>query len=80
MYQRAGRLDSNRATAGGLGEHRAGERNAHLAVGAHHIDPVIRVAGVAADLLILLVPVIHPVPVEGDPTAQRDGAEAIGSG
>ena len=42
-----------------------------MAGAARHIDPVVRVTGVDKDLVILLVPGVHLVPVESDVVPER---------
>src|SRR5439155_1003889 len=64
------------------GGHRARQRDAvdpdlvaddHLdmARGGDHVDPLVGVARVDEDLLVLLVPAVDPVPIEGDEVLDR---------
>ena len=50
----------------GLGDDRPVELDADMARAAQHVDAVVRVARVLEDLVVLLPPRVHRVPVEGD--------------
>ena len=51
-----------------------------MPVGAQHVDAVVRVARMDEHLLVLLVPVVHPVPVERDQVLDRRRARRSGRG
>lgn len=66
-------LGQQHRLAGGRHLHAAHD-HPHLARGGAHVDPVVRVADVAEDLLVLVEPGVHTVPVDGDEPAQPLGA------
>src|SRR5204862_2429282 len=59
------------AWPGTLRDDLAGDLHPDVAGAARHIDPVVRVTGVDKDLVILLVPGVHLVPVESDVVPER---------
>ncbi|ELB93205.1 FMNH2-dependent monooxygenase [Rhodococcus wratislaviensis IFP 2016] len=64
--------------ADGVGDERVTDEHLDVPGGRQHVDADIRVAGVDEHLLILLVPGVHPVPVERDVRAEVEGVLQFG--
>ena len=81
MYQRAGRLDSNSASARSVSASSSPSSETRMWRSvAEHVDPVVGVARVHADLLALLQPPVHAVEVEGDQVLRSAARPASGPG
>ena len=66
-YHRVGRLDSNSAIARVLSASSSPSSETLMSRSVRtHVDAVVGVAGMDEHLFVLLVPMVHPVPVEGD--------------
>jgi hypothetical protein len=66
--------DSQRVRPAGLGGDLAADAHTYVTGRRDDVDPMVRVAGVDEDQLVLLEPLVHRVPVEGGMAGERRSA------